>query len=261
MNNKFTHDIIVFTETWVKHATVQLCHIPGYTAYHSFRHSRDRGGVSIFIKSSIISEPIDLDINSDDIECVGAKIKCYNNDDWIKLIGVYRPPNKSPYNFTCNMENLILDLNLNTSNAVFVGDFNICILDESLPETRALLELFRSYYFRPVVLCPTRVTKTSSSVIDHVWCNLPHPTQSTVVTVDITDHFPVSTVIKNINCKPNKLIHFKFRNYSVENTEKFRDKLRNIDWDLRLAECNDVDGAVALFLNTLTHYIMNVFLF
>ena len=166
------------------------------------------------------------------------------------VVGVYRPPDKSQPNFICNIENLILDFGLNTSNTVFIGDFNTCISNESLPVARALLELFRSYYFRPVVLCPTRVTKTTSSIIDHVWCNLPHPTQTSVVTVDITDHFPVSIIIKNFNCKPNEIIDFKFRNYSKGNIDTFKAKLRDIDWDLRLASCDDIECAVAVFLGT-----------
>ena len=159
MNENFTHDVIVLTETRVKHDTVKLCLIPGYVSYHSYRHSREGGGVSLFIKSKFVSEPFCLNLNSENIECIGAKIKCKNNDDWIKLVGIYRPPSKSSFDFTRLMEKLILDFNLNTSNTLLIGDFNVCILDESLPEPRSLLELFHSFYFRPIILCPTRIAK------------------------------------------------------------------------------------------------------
>ena len=42
-------DIKVLTETWISDDTVQLCHIDGYHAYHSFRAETSGGGVSIFI--------------------------------------------------------------------------------------------------------------------------------------------------------------------------------------------------------------------
>ena len=83
--------------------------------------------------------------------------------------------------------------------------------------------------------------KNNSTIIDHIWCNLSHQTHSSIVTVD--------TVIKNVNCKTNKIIDFKFRDYSAKNIEAFKTKLRNTDWSLLICNTTDTDKAVSVFLD------------
>ena len=70
-------DIIILTETWLNENTAQLCNINGYKSYHTYRTSREGGGVSIFFKHNINSEDLDINIIDDNMECVGIKI--WNN--------------------------------------------------------------------------------------------------------------------------------------------------------------------------------------
>ena len=162
-------------------------------------------------------------MNSGVIECVGAKIQNNANDNWVNVVGVYRPPKHSPFDFIKNMENILNEFNLSAGNTIITGDFNICILNENKNCSKTLLDQLRSLYFRPLVSIPTRITSNSATLIDHVWCNMPLQSQTFVIKIGITDHFPVHTLIKNINCKENKIVDIKFRNYSSENIQVFKD--------------------------------------
>ena len=63
-------DVIVLTETWLHQTTVQAVKLPGYKGYHCFRDKRQSGGVSIFVKSTLEVQALDINLSTDVIECI-----------------------------------------------------------------------------------------------------------------------------------------------------------------------------------------------
>ena len=47
-------DVITLSETWLHDDTYQLCTIPGYQGFHSYRQNKEGGGVSVFVKETLI---------------------------------------------------------------------------------------------------------------------------------------------------------------------------------------------------------------
>ena len=47
--------------------------IPGYNAYYCYCISREGGGTSIYIKNNMKCELLDLEVDNDNIECLGVK--------------------------------------------------------------------------------------------------------------------------------------------------------------------------------------------
>ena len=54
--------------------------------------------------------------------------------------------------------------------------------------------------FKPLITNPTRITETNATLIDHIWTNDLRNTslyRSHIILIDITDHLPCVTVVKN----------------------------------------------------------------
>ena len=248
--NESNIDIIVLTETWLNNDNKQLGCIPGYVSYHCYRDSKIGGGVSIFVKESFISEPLDLNINNNSIECIGIKFKSKTNNDWANIIGVYRPPSGPIDEFNSKLEEIISPTYINSSNCIIAGDFNICLMNE---ETRRgsteLISLMNRFYFHTAVTKATRITDNTAALIDHIWSNIPFGVTSGIIVSGITDHFPIYACFKNFKDKENDLVKIKFRSFSTENVNMFKECLCNVDWDTVLGNSNNADVITEKFLH------------
>ena len=246
---KFEHDIIILTETWARSNTNQLCIIPGYNAYHCYRNSLKSGGVSIFVKKTLISEPMDLNLSTNIIECLGVKVKD-NDNNWVKILGIYRPQSGLIVDFNKKLESILDEYDFCNNSGILAGDFNICIMNErSNNYSDNLFNMLQSKYYRPLILEPTRVSKNRASLLDHIWTNIPNKTYSVVLKVDITDHYPVFSYINFFKSRENELIQIKFRDFSANNMTKFREELQCIDWDSDFSNSNDPNVITSIFLN------------
>ena len=51
------------------------------------------------------------------------------------------------------------------------GDFNIDLINRS-PFAENFVNIMNSFSMNPMVRRPTRVTSTTATLIDHIWCNM-----------------------------------------------------------------------------------------
>ena len=77
-----------------------------------------------------------------------------------------------------------------------MGDFNIDVSTTGLRNSvhaRSLIDISSSYFFRPIIDKPTRVTLNSASVIDNIFSNSVNGNfnYGGIITTDISDHYPV----------------------------------------------------------------------
>ena len=96
----------------------------------------------------------------------------------------------------------------------------------------------------PLIDKPTRVTSTSSTLIDHIWTNITLPTQSCVINSDLTDHFPIAAFFP-IN-PINKNIELSFRDYSTSNVNAFKQEFPLLADDFR-CDTLDADNFISAF--------------
>ena len=114
----------------------------------------------------------------------------------IIVLCIYRPPRGDSHKFLNEIETVICK---NHEKPLFlVGDLNINSLDYwKNPNVRDFINLISQNDVFPLVNRPTRVTKISVTIIDHV---LPHTiidskVQSGIIT-DISNHLVVFAMIK-----------------------------------------------------------------
>ena len=152
------------------------------------------GGVAIYVKSEISAFYIS-NLCSDETESLWLELKL-NYKKPVLLCAIYHPPNTlAQYmeNLITHLEQGIINLGLST---IIIGDLNIDIsIFNSLNDICTYLNLTH------LITEPTRVTSTSSSVIDHIMTTCPDlHSRSDVVEITISYHYLIFTVLTS---KPN----------------------------------------------------------
>lgn len=229
-------DVIVLTETWF---TDGLCgEIDGYHGHHTFRSDRIGGGVSIFVRIGISSAKIaETSLVTDFCEFCTVEINTTTsgNSNKILIYGIYRPPNSSILELSNHMMNILSILNNKT--VLLAGDFNVDLLDES---TNA--DFFNSLYsfnFYPLINIATRISEHSATCIDQIWYNKLNISYAGSIVCDISDHYPVFTVMRTQNDR--KPVTKTFRDHSVDNINKLSDSVKNM-CDLFYVHCENRDA-------------------
>ena len=98
--------------------------------------------------------------------------------------------------------------------------------------SQEFLDLLFSNSFVPTITKPTRVTSSSATLIDNIYCNAisnNNDNLSGILYTDITDHFSIFYIDSSGKTKdPPKTI--KHRVYSPQNIAHFNTNLSNYDW-------------------------------
>ena len=95
--------------------------------------------------------------------------------------------------------------------------------------TNEFLDSMFSSMFVPLITRPTRIT--SNILIDNIFFNdLDNHAFSGLFLTDISDHFPVFTVISDQAKCVNKKPYLFVRDRNRSNMDKFRDLLKNVTW-------------------------------
>ena len=149
--------------------------------------------------------------------------------------GLYRPPNASKLEFyeyiSTVMQNLV------NKYIMFVGDFNIDILDEV--NASEFSNIKYSYHFFPLYNIPTRVTENVASCLDHIWYNSFNSLISGSFILDVSDHYPSFTTLNiALNNVPVKHI---FSDHSIKNINKLIDSMPNFQHNFNLLFNYDVN--------------------
>ena len=83
--------------------------------------------------------------------------------------------------------------------AVLLRDFNLSTLDyDTNNVVKKFFNLIFQNGFLPLIQRPTRVTRTSATIIAHILTNraLQNKIQAGIMKTDISDHFPIFPVLK-----------------------------------------------------------------
>ena len=156
--------------------------------------------------------------------------KIYSNDRIACILNTITRENKSCY---------------------FLGDLNIDLLKhENHSPTSRFLDIMYAYSMFPLITQPTRVTKGTATLIDHIFTNN-FETDSKhvhgILCISISDHFAVFHVTGNGSKRSLCNSDPSFgRNMCHANIVKFRDAMSAIDWR-ELLSMSDAQVAYSSF--------------
>ena len=219
-HTNFYPDVIALSETKLKENEVCNHFIHGYNFVHKGTPT-SWGGVRLFVKKHI-NFSICSDFNFDIPECENLWIKLNLSDSKKCIVGViYRHPKQNIAEFHSSMENLLEKLNQTKLIYYICGDINIDLLKtDKVQSIKNYTDMICSLGSIPLIKHPTRITQTSSTLIDHIYTNnVPDNINSCIILNDVSDHLPIAIIIdqqkEKLNC--NKTIKVRdMKNFILE---------------------------------------------
>ena len=224
-------DVLALNETRLdENISNQDMFIQNYDLIRADR-SRSGGGVCLYVKNSI-NYLNRNDLVGDNLEAICIEVFKPSSASFI--VGtIYRPPSAFVDSFS-NIEQLVKLIDDENKEFYLLGDLNANMLDNSNNTTKHLNAIMELYQLTQTISSPTRVTMTSSSLLDV--CITPTPEKlvtSRVVPIAISDHYLILTIRKlhiHLNQIRNKKI--EIRNFKHFNAENFINDLQDQRWDL-----------------------------
>ena len=197
------------TETWLKdhHTNYTL---PNYNFEQTFRPKARGGGEYVYIfivlynekrSDTSKSEHYQKEVNSPFIE-IDKKLTVTKHN---RIVGcIDRPPSYSLHYFNELLGEILCKLESEKKYVYITGDFN-CNTLVSNTSTEELKNILSSNHFYPLINRPTRITKSSATLIDNIYCNMSNISNTMaagLLDANISDH-------KGIFCIDNNTLLFK----------------------------------------------------
>ena len=228
MFNKYI-DLIGFNETRLDlNISDNMIDLNGYDIVRKDR-SRNGGGVCIYLRSSI-NYKLRQDLIPSELEAVCVEINKPHSRPFL-VTTIYRPPN-STHDFFESFEKFIKMIDDENKEIYILGDLNCDMLKaESDSATKKIKSLYELYQLSQLIKEATRVTMTTSSLIDHIVTNTPEKISvSGVIHTGISDHSLVFA-IRKISVTKNRENIVEIRNMKNFDNQKFIEDLMQQHWE------------------------------
>ena len=231
-NIKPKFHIIAITETWTNLNNEDLLNHRGYKTYVKSRPEGRGGGVALLVDNSLQSEIHDMAFNDiDSFEGIFVQITIPGSKP--VLIGsLYRPPDTNPDIFLVDLEKIMTYIDRMNKSTYICGDYNMNLLNiDTNHHTNDFLNLMSSFLFHPLILAPTRITNSSSTLIDNIFTNSFNVKEySGILVTDLSDHLPIFTIIESklhVTTKPKWI---SYRPTSDQALNSLTTALSSEDW-------------------------------
>lgn len=235
LSNDNCPDILGMCESFLgKHHPDSLISVNGFNFIRKDRsetQDKSGGGLILYFRHSLnIKRRSDLEISN--IETVWVEV-CLPNSKPFLICTVYRPPNASA-EWIDLFEKELSIAQTTGLEYLLMGDFNI---DFGSCSNSKWLNLIQLFDLSQLIKDATRVTETSSSLIDHAYTtNKENITECFVPTYAISDHFPIC-ITRKVNSKIPKTEHIttSYRCFKTFDEISF---LADLQYDLNNLEIN-----------------------
>lgn len=226
---KFRPAVLCLSETHVdKEVYDKELKINGYKLEKCLTHNRRTGGVLVYIKKEFQFKKIINEVQGNYIWMLGIEIKIRNKI--YQLITIYHPPQTNDNLFLEYVDNFLDDIECK-GVVIIVGDFNIDYSKDTFYK-RKIKDIIYQYGLYQLVNSPTRITKTSSTIIDYIITNEKELNYENWLTPKISDHniLKINTNTKHYNDTKNYVVR-KSRMMKGYNTDEFQEKIIKTEWN------------------------------
>ena len=226
--------LILLSETHLNESKLRHLNIPNYKLVHQNRSTKSGGGVAILIHNSIMyKERPDLTtFNSDILECIFLEMNIKGKHS-IVVGSLYRAPSTNPKKFNHAYNRLVNKINKGKKEIILGMDHNLNLLKSSThTETQSFIDINFDHYLFPCITRPTRITKTSATLIDNIFISqkLHNSFDACIVVHDLSDHLPSIINLHDQLSKASGHIEFKCRSLNKNKLESINRELLSTDW-------------------------------
>ena len=169
------------------------------------------------------------------LESIFIEIVCPKSSNII--VGrIYKHPSLMDNITNDNILSLLGKLNTKNSKKIFLpGDFNIDLLQYKTSEpVNNFVDTLSSNFLSPLILLPTRISNSSSTLIDNIFCNVTFNSNITSgnFTSTVSDHLPQFAITEDFfaNSQRSKSNIFK-RNWKIFDQNLLISDFENAIWD------------------------------
>ena len=139
----------------------------------------------------------------------------------------------------------------NTGMPVIIGlDHNLDLLKhKNHNPTKRFIEKNLDLNMVPCITKPTRITKSSATLIDNIFVplNLVPNVSSYIIIEDMSDHLPIVMKLGGVQLAEKDKIVIESHDLRPKNVQSLKETINNYNWDQFLSNvipCNDQDGNV-----------------
>ena len=205
------------------------------------------GGVSIYVRDSIKYKRR-LDIPSDDLELICIEVDPPKSMPFL-VLAWYRPPSAPVASFN-KLEKALSFLDKEGKEMILIGDTNCDLIAKTTDQpidndSKHMVDLYGLFSFVQLIGEPTRITVTTSSIIDHVATTCARNiVKSGVLQVSLSDHYLVSCIRRFNGAveKGHKMIKTRKMKHFCE--EAFLADVSGICWEQMVIQTDDIDVLV-----------------
>lgn len=234
-------DVLAINETRVDSSIKDNeLYIPGYEIARRDRSTNGRsgGGVCFYIRSSI-NYSVRLDLSLDQLENLCIEIRKPRSKPFL-VVTWYRPPGSTVDKFNY-FETLVGRLDAEGAEFYVMGDLNCNLSASQLDHNSCLLTNITNLYgLKQLISEPTRVSESSSTLIDLIFTNSPDRVVCSGVShVGISDHSLIYVFRKlsiGLHNKGHSTV--TYRKFKQFNSMNFRSDICSQNWD-SINTCND----------------------
>jgi exonuclease III len=187
-------DILCLSEHWLSNPEAASFSIPPYCNSSIYCRDTSYGGVANLSKPELNITPI---FKIHDL-CIGKVFEC-TAVSWILpkshfiILSIYRPPCGDLSIFLDKLETVLSLIAKQFPNAEILacGDFNIDLLQPSNARS-SFLDVLSSFNMFKSISTPTRITSSSSTLLDNIMTILDPDTYKTdTIDSDLSDHHAI----------------------------------------------------------------------
>ena len=145
--------------------------IPGYDLLYNNRETIRGGGVGLYVKQTPTHKRRkDIEEKFQDLEHVWMELPGHNKNSRLLVGVIYRSENMLSFNdWLSKFEESLGYITATWDGPIYLtGDINIDILCPSNSNTKRYLNVLNQFNLKQIVDKPTRVTKDTASLIDHI---------------------------------------------------------------------------------------------
>lgn len=263
----FKPSVICVSETWLESDTniTNIYKLHNYVFLSRCRKSKRGGGVGMYVRNDLEFTDITALYSFEDtvFECLLVEINLKNKSNII-VASLYRPPGTDLNIFTNGIPSFLMQFDKRKNKKLIIaGDFNVNLINyESHQTTNDFVNHMLSHSLFPTISRPTRVTDTSSTLIDNIFSDcFDKVTSACVIYEDFSDHFPTFTSFDfyaKIIEPPIKCC----RPITKANLEKFYAIVTQVNWQAYLthiATLTSTTNKFDIFLNKFTEIFKECF--
>ena len=210
--------IIGISETKINDTPLTNISIPNYMFLHANSTTR-AGGVGLYILSSISFKLLGKNqLSNVGCENLWVSLNFPGVQRTVVIAIIYRHPRSDSNAFIETLNNKLGEIDCNKNDFYLMGDINLNISESDCSSSSInYLSMLESNGVFQLITKPTRVTKNSASLIDHIFTSaLSNPIFPGIILNDISDHF-ITYCATSLKRNPESVKHKKYFCRDIKN--------------------------------------------